>query len=94
MPVATDAEGGSLSHLLADPESADAQARTTMEQLVRHELDRLSDQSRLPLVLKYLNGLTNQQIADALGISLSNVKVRLARAKDLLAGRLERILEG
>ena len=48
---------------------------------------------RLPLVMKYVAGSTNQQIADALGISVSNVKVRLAQAKDVLANRLERILE-
>ena len=48
---------------------------------------------RLPLVLKYLNGLTNRQVADALGISVSNVKVRMARAKDLLQTRLAEYTE-
>ena len=52
------------------------------------ELDRLSDKLRAPLELKYAGGLTNRQIADALGISVSNVKVRVARAKDLLQARL------
>ena len=57
------------------------------------QLAGLSEQARTPLVLKYLNGLTNQQVADVLGISLSNVKVRVARAKDLLHGRLQKVLE-
>jgi len=56
---------------------------------VRNELDALSEKVRQPLELKYLRGLTNGQIADALGISISNVKVQLARGKDLLASRLE-----
>jgi DNA-directed RNA polymerase specialized sigma24 family protein len=46
------------------------------------------------LELKYRLGFTNQQIAEAVGISVSNVKVRVARAKDVLESRLERILEG
>ena len=54
----------------------------------------MSEKMRQPLVLKYLNAFTNQQIADALDISVSNVKVRVARAKDILQGRLERVLEG
>ncbi len=59
-------------------------------QAIRHELGQLSDKLRLPLVLRYVNGLTNRQVADVLGISVSNVKVRMARAKDLLQNRLER----
>ena len=67
--------------------------RATVQQAVRTELDRLSDRARLPLELKYLRGMTNQQIAEALGISVSNVKVQLARAKDVLQSRLERVME-
>lgn len=62
-------------------------------EIVRQQLDELSDRFRLPLVLKYLNGFTNRQIADSLGISVSNVKVRVARAKDVLQSRLQRVLE-
>jgi RNA polymerase sigma-70 factor (ECF subfamily) len=67
--------------------------RATVQQSVRLELERLSDRARLPLELKYLRGMTNQQIAEALGISVSNVKVQLARAKDVLQSRLERVME-
>ncbi|MCA8975564.1 MAG: sigma-70 family RNA polymerase sigma factor [Planctomycetes bacterium] len=56
---------------------------------VRQALDGLSQKVRLPLELKYLRGLTNQQIASALEISVSNVKVQIARGKDILASRLE-----
>ena len=68
-------------------------AAQALQQMVRSELDRLSDRARLPLELKYLRGMTNQQIAEALGISVSNVKVQLARAKDVLQSRLERVME-
>ncbi|MEC7584050.1 MAG: sigma-70 family RNA polymerase sigma factor [Planctomycetota bacterium] len=71
----------------------EASGRLSTQQLVRSELRRLSHKARLPLELKYLRGLTNQQIADALGVSVSNVKVQLARAKDVLQSRLQRVLE-
>ena len=67
--------------------------RAATREAVRGELDSMSDRYRLPLVLKYLNGLTNRQIADALGISISNVKVRLGRAKDVLQSRLGKVVE-
>ena len=51
----------------------------------------MNDRFREPLVLRYLNGLTNHQIAEALGISVSNVKIRLARAKDVLQSRLSEV---
>lgn len=78
---------------LADPQSEQQEHQAGMQQLVRHELDRLSERVRLPLELKYLRGLTNQQIAAALGISVSNVKVLVAQAKDILQSRLERLFE-
>jgi DNA-directed RNA polymerase specialized sigma24 family protein len=37
--------------------------------------------------------MTNQQIAEVLGVSISNVKVQVARAKDVLQSRLERVME-
>jgi RNA polymerase sigma-70 factor (ECF subfamily) len=63
--------------------------RRADDHTIRGELDQLSPRMREPLELKYLRGYTNQQIADSLGISLSNVKVQLARGKDILASRLQ-----
>jgi len=83
-----------LGALVADTRQADSEDRQVTNEVVRRELAALSDQAREPLVLKYLNGFTNQQVADALGISLSNVKVRVARAKDVLLNRLDKVLGG
>ena len=94
LPQMTDREGESLLHLVEDLTASEAQGRAAMDQLVRAELDKLSVEVRQPLELKYMVGLTNRQIAQALGVSLSNAKVRLARAKDLLQRRLSRVLEG
>ena len=92
LPVMRDEGADALAQRVADP-GASADNAAAMQLAVRAELDRLSERARLPLELKYLRGMTNQQIADALGISVSNVKIQLARAKDILASRLERVLE-
>ncbi len=55
---------------------------------VHRALGDLSEQYRTPIVLKYLHGLTNQEIADTIGVSLSSLKVRLSRARELLHARL------
>lgn len=82
-----------LANEVADPRQAQRGRTEGIDVAVRTELERLSDRMRTPLELKYLRGLTNQQIAEFLGISLSNVKVQLSRAKDLLASRLQGVLE-
>ncbi len=92
LPVLDDLDGADLAQQVADNRGGISAAQA-LQQMVRSELDRLSERARLPLELKYLRGMTNQQIADALGISISNVKVQLARAKDVLQSRLERVME-
>ena len=84
----TPADPHELSQRVVDPGSVGRASRDATHDEVRHALDQLSDKLRMPLVLKYLNGLTNRQISASLDISVSNVKLRLARAKDLLQTRL------
>ncbi len=93
LPLATSEGAGLLEHVVPDPRSLDGDQVELTGGAVRHEVSQLSERLRLPLVMKYIAGATNRQIADALDISVSNVKVRLARAKDVLQSRLERILE-
>ncbi len=76
-----------------DARAALGAARHHLDHTVRGELEQLSERVRLPLELKYLLGFTNQQIAESIGISLSNVKVQLARGKDILASRLQGVYE-
>lgn len=81
-------------HDVADPRLGNGAAQEHLAPTVRGELEQLSDKVRMPLELKYLRGMTNHQIAGALGISVSNVKVQLARGKDILASRLQGVGSG
>jgi len=61
-----------------------------VDRLVARELlAGLSERHRRPLELRYLEGLTNGEIAAQLGISVSSVKLQLARAIELLQQRLD-----
>jgi RNA polymerase sigma factor (sigma-70 family) len=56
--------------------------------LVEKELHRLPEKYRLPLLLTYWRGLTNEQAALDLGWRPGTFKARLARARELLHSRL------
>ncbi len=54
------------------------------------ELARLPDRHRAPLVLCYLEGLTNEEAARRLGWPAGSMSYRLARGRELLRQRLGR----
>lgn len=91
--VVRDGDGDLLMQLIEDQKTATDHDRADIRQAVRHAIEQMQERFRLPLVLRYLNGLTNQQIAGSLGISVSNVKMRLARAKDVLQSRLSGVCD-
>jgi RNA polymerase sigma-70 factor (ECF subfamily) len=92
LPLAKGDDGDLLMDLPDHRQQTGAE-RQVVDHTVRGELEQLSDKVRLPLELKYLRGMTNQQIATALGVSVSSVKVQLARGKDILASRLQEVRE-
>jgi RNA polymerase sigma-70 factor (ECF subfamily) len=53
-------------------------------QLIERAIDQLPEKYRVIYVLKEIEGLDNKEIQNCLGISDSNIKVRLHRAKSLL----------
>lgn len=53
-------------------------------------LDSLSPDQRAVLVLRHLDGLNEQEMADALGVAVGTVKSRLHRARDSFAARWTR----
>jgi RNA polymerase sigma factor (sigma-70 family) len=56
--------------------------------ILDHELGRLSDRYRAPLVLCYLEGRTQDEAARQLGWSLTTLRRRLAQGRRLLEARL------
>jgi RNA polymerase sigma-70 factor (ECF subfamily) len=64
--------------------------RNNESQIVRATLDQLPAQQREVLVLVFYHQLTENEVADVLGIPVGTVKSRLHRGKEML----RRVLEG
>jgi RNA polymerase sigma-70 factor (ECF subfamily) len=58
--------------------------------LIHDEVNRLPDKYRIPVVLGYLEGKTNSEVAELLHWPVGTVKGRLSRARGLLRSRLMR----
>jgi len=79
---------GSVPDVAAGPPSD--VSRRESQRLLEDELQKLPLKYRLPIILCYLQGKTNQEAAHDLGLPLSSLSWRLGRARDLLRQRLER----
>jgi RNA polymerase sigma-70 factor (ECF subfamily) len=69
---------------------AEIAARHETRSLLDAALTELDDKYRLAFVLRDVEGLSTAETAEALGISVANVKVRLLRARLMLRERLTR----
>ena len=65
-------------------------SRRETRQLLDEALDQLDDKYRLVFVLRDVQGLSTNEAAETLGISVSNAKVRLLRARLMLREKLTR----
>jgi RNA polymerase sigma factor (sigma-70 family) len=70
--------------------SAGAAIWNELRPVLDAELDRLPSKYREPVVLCYLEGKTNEEAASELGWPIGTLKIRLARARELLKDRLTR----
>src|SRR4051794_27647911 len=58
--------------------------------VLHDEVNRLPEKYRVPVILCYLEGKTNEEVAQLLHWPVGTVKGRLSRARDLLRSRLTR----
>lgn len=75
--------------LVAGGSAADQVLLKESEQLIRDGIERLPDQRRLIFKLSREEGLSHEQIAQRLGISINTVKVQISRALHQLRQFLE-----
>ncbi|NLF80728.1 MAG: sigma-70 family RNA polymerase sigma factor [Clostridia bacterium] len=59
---------------------------------IHQALQALSDNYRLPLVLKYLEGMSYQEISSQLDLPISTIETRLFRGRALLRKHLSHIM--
>lgn len=85
--VEYDEEALDPDHTRAVPDAAD---KEYAEHIIRHLLGLLSAEQRACVVLRSIEGLSYEQIAEALKIDVNSVRSRLKRARDkMLAAREE-----
>lgn len=84
--------GGKLAEYSSEEETAAEILETDEEQsIVLREIYSLPRKHRVVIILKYLQDLSYEEMADILGCSIGTVKSRLSRAKGKLKLRLERV---
>src|SRR5262249_37585980 len=70
--------------------SAEDHERSDLEATLHEEVSRLPERYRIPIVLCYLEGVTQEEAATRLGWPIGTVRSRLSRARERLRGRLTR----
>jgi RNA polymerase sigma-70 factor (ECF subfamily) len=87
---AADAEGAALAPALSDPGAAPDEAldRSQLRGLVARAIAELPDDARRTIELREIDGLSYQEIAQALGIPKGTVMSRLHYARRRLAAAL------
>ncbi len=75
-------------------EGLEAFARGALREEVTRALESLPRDYREVMVLKYVSDLSFEDVARALGISVSAAKMRALRGRDILARKLARLVKG
>lgn len=76
----------------AGPDPAEDAVRAELRRAVARALDRLPASQREAFVLKHVEGLSYEEIAERLGTSVGSLKMRVFRARDTLQELLEDVL--
>jgi RNA polymerase sigma-70 factor, ECF subfamily len=82
-------QGIEVKNLLVRSSQEESFARQQVSDSVRTAIAGLSPKLRLPILLKYVEGLSYEEIAETLGCSIGTVSSRLNRGHKALARKLE-----
>lgn len=83
-----DSAGGSIPVPSAEVSPEEAAERNELQEYVQMCLNSLSEEHRLILIMREIQGLSYDEIADTLDCSLGTVKSRLNRARHALKDRV------
>jgi RNA polymerase sigma factor (sigma-70 family) len=73
---------------IAPDDQSEQAAWSELRPVLHEEVNRLPEKYRIPVILSYLEGKTNEEVAEQLRWPVGTVKGRLSRARDLLRSRL------
>jgi RNA polymerase sigma factor (sigma-70 family) len=83
---ALERQGGEMAATV----SVDNHGWIELKPVLHEEVNRLPEKYRVPVILCYLEGKTNEEVAQLLHWPVGTVKGRLSRARDILRSRLTR----
>jgi len=95
-PLASGDEEGGFIPVLADAASespADATVRSELSALVREAVDDLPERQRLALLLNKFHGLSYEELATSLDMTIPGIKSLLVRARENVRRRVEPYLK-
>ena len=75
--------------VMADPTPEERATSTELRGVLQRAIDRMPESLRVVFMMREVEGLGTEETAECLGLSASNVKVRLHRARALLRSRLD-----
>jgi RNA polymerase sigma-70 factor, ECF subfamily len=87
--TALDEDTGRTAPVRDDPPVEEAVGDERLREFLAHRLAALPVEYRVPLVLRDLEGLSNQDVADVLDLSLAAAKSRIHRARMKIRADLE-----
>lgn len=90
-----ETEDGNIQTELIDtnPASDDMVHSMRLQKIVQDKLNMLKNDYKQAIVLRDIDGLSYEEIADALKISIGTVKSRIFRAREELKGHLSSVID-
>ena len=71
-----------------------AKLYSELDKVIKHSIENLPAQYRIPIVLREVQGLTYNQISNITNISIGTVKSRLSRARSIIQNKVKKYANG